>query len=795
MSIENSLKPFMELFKARADRWGGIIEKDGKKSGVSNPGPVTEQHYRDHLEGKVSMGAYPLLDDGTVNFFAIDLDWHDEKKSGPPDFNIALKVRDGFIKQGIQVYIANSKSMLGFHVYGFFSGPVQAANIRKIAIQVLHNLDVKNAEIFPKQDKVDSTVKYGNYINLPYFGDSHRKFLKTDRSEVELEEALAKIRKIDPAVVFDLAEKIVVQNTITDVEKALKESKTRGRPKNLKHPPCITELLKGVGKGLRDVAAFTLASHFITDQGMSPDDALEQLQKWNARNDPPLDPRDLIEKVKSAAKGYDVGCKKIQGEPILHSYCVGEGNCQWLQVRNKEKIKSGAIKIVSFYESETHLYEEIIMEGRPVFASYEKKTGLLVPVDKIEISPEEVLLPFPIERDGELYESRTVLPVVTLPTGVEEYGKEEDLIQEIKDIIGQYIDMSPDDLLFSTYYILVSWVFDQIDTICYLRFMGDTGTGKSTALDVIGKLCYKPMMAAGAVTPAPIYRLIRKWGGSLILDEGDMKFSDVESDIVKIFNCGFNRGRSVVRCLMDDPVKMITSQVYGPKVFSTRQSFDDKALESRCLTIQMEATDRLLPIADGKTFLRRMEHLRNKLLVWRFRKYSTVNGEEAINVPLPAMLEPRMRQIARPFALIFKDNKEVMEQFHLWIIKKQIAITEEKADSPAGRMLHAIFKLAKTNGRDYITNAAVIALLSSEFKLDIKSPSLTKLMKSLKIVKEIKHHGTSTERCVVWNIKLMKKLLNNYFLVEEREEYGYLTLPPTASEVTEEEKEEESIDV
>jgi len=793
MIDETTLQAFRNLFNGRTDRWGGITDKGG----VSNPGPVTDQHYRDHLEGKTSFGCYPLLDNGTVNFFAVDLDWHDETK-GKKDFNVALKIREEFHALGIPVYIANSKSLKGFHIYGFPATPVAAADVRKICLSILTKMDMKNTEIFPKQDQTDNTVKYGNYINLPYFGNSQRKFLTVDQQSLELAEALSKIKRADPTVISEQAHKLVTQHTIADIEKSLKQSaKGPKTPRAAKIPPCIANILKGVGQGMRDIAAFTLASHYLSDQNMTPDDTLIYLEKWNARNNPPLDVKDLEEKVKSADKGYDVGCNKIKNEPLLKDFCVGEQNCAYIQNINKEKIKNGQIQVASFYETDTHLYEEIIQNGKPIFAAFEKKTGLLTPVEKIDLMDGISVIPFTIEKDGELFSSKTVLPVVTLPTGVENYTSEEDLVEEIRSHIATYCDIPEDDVLFCTYYVLSTWIYDRLNTLCYLRFMGDIGSGKSTCLDVIGKLCYKPMMAAGAVTPAPIYRIIRKFGGTLILDESDMKFTDIENDITKILNCGVSRGRSVLRCVQEDQEKMIASPVYGPKVFSTRGQFTDKALESRCLTIITEVTDKELPIADGDSFLNHMQRLRNKLLVWRFRKFSIINGDDAININLDSpgtRLEPRLKQIARPFALTFKDNTEMMEKFRKWMLQRQKNLIDDKSESPQGHVVHSLFKLARELGRDYISTTAVRNALSEDYKLDVKVGTVGNYLKSLKIQRQDKRHSNGkVDKCVVWNPQIMKKLINYYFQSEDRLNYQDLLVPSVKLEPDPEYEEQQKL--
>ena len=65
-------------------------------------------------------------------------------------------------------------------------------------------------------------------------------------------------------------------------------------------------------------------------------------------------------------------------------------------------------------------------------------------------------------------------------------------------------------------------------------FRGDYGTGKTRALLAIGSLCYKPFFASGASTVSPIFHVLDAFGGTLVLDEADLRFSDATADLTKI---------------------------------------------------------------------------------------------------------------------------------------------------------------------------------------------------------------------------------------------------------------------
>ena len=62
---------------------------------------------------------------------------------------------------------------------------------------------------------------------------------------------------------------------------------------------------------------------------------------------------------------------------------------------------------------------------------------------------------------------------------------------------------------------------------------------------------------------------------------------------------------------------------FGPKVISSRKTFSDHALESRCITEIMRETDRNdIPTELTTTFFKERLELRNKLLLYRFKTWT-----------------------------------------------------------------------------------------------------------------------------------------------------------------------------
>jgi hypothetical protein len=98
-------------------------------------------------------------------------------------------------------------------------------------------------------------------------------------------------------------------------------------------------------------------------------------------------------------------------------------------------------------------------------------------------------------------------------------------------------------------------------------------------------------------------------------------------------------------------------EVYGPKIIATRGYFQDRALESRCLT--EETGGRPLredvPISLPPEHKEEALHLRNQLLLYRFRKLATWSAADANP---DRAIEPRLNQIFRPLLSIIEDPND-----------------------------------------------------------------------------------------------------------------------------------------
>ncbi len=137
--------------------------------------PFDDKAIETHLSGKETCGIYPLLEDNTSFFIAVDFDKENWKGS-------ILKLYKICKKYNILSYIERSRTGNGGHLWVFFEQAFPAEQSRKIMFELLrHSNIISHFEkepsfdrLFPNQD-YHSGKGMGNLIALPLQGKSITK--------------------------------------------------------------------------------------------------------------------------------------------------------------------------------------------------------------------------------------------------------------------------------------------------------------------------------------------------------------------------------------------------------------------------------------------------------------------------------------------------------------------------------------------------------------------------------------------------------------------------------------------
>jgi len=329
----------------------------------------------------------------------------------------------------------------------------------------------------------------------------------------------------------------------------------------------------------------------------------------------------------------------------------------------------------------------------------ESKQSFFIGFDAISGAVEEAKSS--IEIDGTIYMPFDTEMVrketVKLPSEALDYEEETLLIEMVRSFIHKYVDLSEFGEKMASYYVLLSWVYDSYETIPYLRYKGDYGTGKSRALKVVGNLCYKPIFAGGAITTSPIFRLINNFHGTLIIDEADFNHSDQSAEIIKILNCGYQKGMPVLRTEGDKVREPKAFDVFSPKVIATRGEYKDLALESRCITEDMGGNPREdIPYNLPREFEDEALRIRNYLLSFRFKHFGSadIKLDESKRIP---NIEPRINQITMPILAIVKDEVE-QQKIREFIIKYDESMKSKRSEDISSLILQSIIQAGANNG-------------------------------------------------------------------------------------------------
>ncbi|HEY3569932.1 MAG TPA: hypothetical protein VGP73_18505 [Thermoanaerobaculia bacterium] len=257
----------------------------------------------------------------------------------------------------------------------------------------------------------------------------------------------------------------------------------------------------------------------------------------------------------------------------------------------------------------------------------------------MELPDGKLLVPY--SPDNNLITHKAIL----LPSEATEYGSESELRERVRAFIHRYVDLPEDFEEVAAHYASFSWRYDAYPDLPYLRVLGDYGSGKSRFLRTVGSISYRPIFASGASTVSPLFRILDAVGGTLVLDEGDFRFSDEKAEIVKILNNGNSVGFPVLRtdATPSGEFNPRAFSVYGPKLVATRRHFDDPALESRCITATMGGGVRPdIPHNLPPAFEEEALALRNQLLTYRLRSASRRDAADPESLHV---LEPRIAQV------------------------------------------------------------------------------------------------------------------------------------------------------
>ena len=344
------------------------------------------------------------------------------------------------------------------------------------------------------------------------------------------------------------------------------------------------------------------------------------------------------------------------------------------------------------------------------------------------------------------------------------YDSQARLFSEIQAFIHRYLELPADFEEIASLYVLLTWVYEFAPSIPYLRVIGDWGTGKTRFLQVAGTICFRPIFASGATTPAPIFRILEQFRGTLVMDEADFKDSSSWMEMVKLLNNGYRPGMPVLRADKENGKWYPRSyQVFGPKLIATRFPFKDEALESRCLTAEMmpltrDEIPRILPPA----FDTEVADLRAKLLTFRLANLTNLKGKTFGNELLEPNLQPRLQEILIPLKAMLNGDRSMAEALASFVHRLQERLFTRRRESYDGKVLAAVVELHAEGTNLTSQNIADHISQTDDEVADLSADKVGRITKKLGFIKE--RVGKERQRILRWDEERVKKLVSLYGL-------------------------------
>jgi hypothetical protein len=146
---------------ACANEWrAGVCEKARVKCGDCSHRllvPLSDAVIYDHLAGEHTVGVYPLLEDDTCHFLAVDFDEAEWQQD-------ALAFMQSCTELGVPAALEISRSGRGAHVWVFFAGRLSARDARRLGTAVISHTCARTRQLelasydrlFPNQDTMPS---------------------------------------------------------------------------------------------------------------------------------------------------------------------------------------------------------------------------------------------------------------------------------------------------------------------------------------------------------------------------------------------------------------------------------------------------------------------------------------------------------------------------------------------------------------------------------------------------------------------------------------------------------------
>jgi len=253
-----------------------------------------------------------------------------------------------------------------------------------------------------------------------------------------------------------------------------------------------------------------------------------------------------------------------------------------------------------------------------------------------------------VSLDERVFQPKQVNQIPYEPYGFYpgELPSREELFWRIRNEFHAFLDLEPIWKEVLSACVLLSYQQEKLLTVPYIYVYGDNESGKSTVLQLLKFLCYRPMYGV-TVPSADIYGYLNDVDSIGCILEDEIQGIHKDVDKIKIYKAGYKQGAVVPRTILlqyDRVIKYYNTFCF--KACASEQIPQVKGFRERFIEISMiegypekEWTD------ITQDDLKRLHDLRNMLLKWRLlsREWQLPNPELSIRGRLKEIWKPLLQ--------------------------------------------------------------------------------------------------------------------------------------------------------
>jgi len=328
-----------------------------------------------------------------------------------------------------------------------------------------------------------------------------------------------------------------------------------------------------------------------------------------------------------------------------------------------------------------------------------------------------------LTNNGAIYEPKDVKRIPYQPYGFYKgkVSSREELFWKVRNEFHSFVDVEGiwKDVLSAC--VLLSYQQEKLLTVPYVFLYGDNESGKSTVLQLLKFLCYRPMYGV-TVPAADIYGYLEDVDSIGCVLEDEVQGIRKDIDKIKIYKAGYKEGAVVPRTLITQHDRIIKYyNTFSFKACASERIPQVKGFRERFLEISMvegypekEWTD------ITKEDLKRLYDLRNMLLKWRLlsREWQLPNPQVS--------MRGRLKELWKPILQV-TDGLTVYETLAGFVEEQKNERLSSKQNTLEGHIVKVVTELYNCVGSNpipYIPFQTIWFKLAEDLdgKIDDKKP-------------------------------------------------------------------------